>query len=199
VGGIVGLALISLAVFFIVVRSRRTRAQLGTLNLSGVQGSPSTGPGVEVSGPGSRSALGTFIFRAEAMETPSSAYHSYPTSPDMSMADNNNSFSLMPPASLPSMIERTTSSQVPSSSDMRGEGPASLYPAGVASYAVSRGGSTYQPLVLQDDPFSSPSPSGENPQEVESGDGGYSRSNIDGWRSTVGSPPPPSYHTRAGL
>lgn len=197
VGGVVGLTLVSLVVFFLVMRSRQTRVPLETPNLSEVQGSPSTSPRTEVPGTSSGSTPGTFIFHADAMGSPSSPYDPYVTSPDMSMTDNRHSFSRMPPPSLPSMIERTASSRVPSSSDMRGEGFASLYPAGVASYTVPRGGSTYQPLVHQEDPSSSPSPQGENPQEVEPRDGGYSSSDIDGWRSTAASPPPPSYHTRA--
>jgi hypothetical protein len=207
--------LICLLGFFVIMRLRRRRAQLGTPNLSGVQShqtlpylqdvstddGPRIGPsvGLGVSGVDSGNTPGTLIFPAEAMGTLLSVHHPYAASPDMNMTDNNNSFSFMPPPSLPSMIERTASSQVPSFSDARAEGPASLYPAGVASYcAVSSGGeNTYGPFIHepQEDPFSLPLASSENPQDVESGGGGYPRFNIDGWRNMVGSPPPPSYHT----
>lgn len=190
---------------FAFTRLRQARLQLGTPKLSSVQGHqilpslqdastedrPNIGPGVGpgVFGTGGGNTPGTSFFPAEAAALPP-AHHSQATSPNMNMTENHHSFSFIPPPSLPSMIERSASSRVLSSSDTRG---ASLYPAGVASYAVSRGDNTYGHVFPEDpDPFSSPLPIGEN----QSDGGGYPRSDIDGWRNAVGSPPPPSYHTR---
>jgi hypothetical protein len=211
VGGIVGLTLICL-VPFIVMRYRRTRVRLETpdptlrvpsLQDASTHDSPSAGPSVwpGVSGTGNGNTPGTWFFGAEAMGSPSStqAFHPYVTSHDRSMVNNNNSSSHMPPPSLPSTLERAASPQVFSFSNTQSQTTASLYPAVIASYTVSRGGGgIYQPCVPQENLVSLPLPSGENPQEVDSGsDGGeYSRSYIDGRRSTVGSLPPPSYRTR---
>lgn len=211
VGGIVGLALICLVGFFVVMRTRRRGRQpvasdlpvtqgsstFPTLQGAGAHGSPSSGPsmGPLAAGPGGNSAA---TFPSEAVGVPPTGYYPYPISPDISttITDSSNPFSFVPPPTLPSTIERTAQQSSPSSNS-QGEGSHSLYPAGVASYAASRSGlNVYQPLASQEDHFSPLPPGAGSLSEDDLTPEGYSRSEIDGWRDTVGSPAPPSYRTR---
>jgi len=205
------LALICLLGFFVVMRARRRGRQpvapdspvtqesstFPKLQGAGAHGNPSYGPsmGPLAAGPGGNSA-GTFP--SEALRVSPTGYYPYPISPDMSttITDNSNSFSFVPPPTLPSIIERTAQ-QSSSSSNSQGEGSHSLYPAGVASYTASRSGlNVYQPLASQEDSFSPPPPGAGSLSEGDLTREGYSPSEIDGWRNTVGSPAPPSYRTR---
>lgn len=212
VGGIVGLALICLV--SLVMRHRQARVRLETPDLSdhstlrvpplrdaSTHGSPSTGPSVVPGVSGTRNASSTSFSGVEAMGTTSSAraYHPYAIPDDMNIINNPNPSSFIPPPSLPQMIERAVPSQVLSSSDSRGEGLISLYPAIVAPFPVPRGGNVYSPSAPQEGLVSAPLVTSENPQELGFGlnSDGSSRPDIHGWRSTVGSLPPPSYHTRS--
>lgn len=192
---------------FIVTRPRRALGKLATPDFSAPQEAPSVpalrdvpphdnpSAGSRVRLPVSEAVIGD-TFHTEIMGLSSSAYHPYTNFPDASAPDTNNLSSFVPPSSLPFMIERAPL-QALSSSNSRGEGFPSPYPAGVASYATARvGPSIPQTSARQEELFSSHLLGTGNSPEAESDGGGYSRSDVEGWRSTVGSPPPPSYHTR---
>jgi len=186
VGAIVCFVPICVFAFAIATRSHRTRTQLMNSALSGaaerpafpafqgtsVHGSLNTSPrtGSPVSGTVDESTVGAA--GTGDMGVPPPTPQLYMTSPDTSVPDNNNPPSFRPPT-LPSMIEQTSLQKLPSSNS-RGAGSSSLYPAGAASYAATL---RAPPGILQasashETPFSSPMPGTENPPEVESGYGG---------------------------
>lgn len=122
---------------------------------------------------------------------PSTAFYPHSTA-DMMSSGLASPTTYMPSQSLPSHIERS------------GASSSSLYPSGVASYALSGGrGPAYQPLALHDeeDEGEEPSTTQHIPTAslssgvVTTQNDGLTSHEIERWRSEMGSPPPPSYRT----